>query len=145
MHAKFNWCLCMRCLAVPYCGRICLQQGQAFHSIGCQQHHVWSTGIPFRAQYVPEEPTTSSSSSSSSSYSSSSSSSSSSSTGGGDQRGKRGGKRQRSNNSSKPCKFYTEKGTCNPKDGKPCDYKHCDESRATYLQELMDQLKKKSK
>jgi hypothetical protein len=149
LQAKFNWCLCMRCLVMPYCGRICLQQGQALHSLGCQQSHVWSTAIPYRAPYVPEEPTTSSSSSSSSSsYSSSSSSSSSSSTGGGDQRGEQRAnraKRQRQprDNSTKPCRFWTEKGSCTPKDPKvPCDFKHCNEARATYLQEQLSQLKK---
>jgi hypothetical protein len=114
LHAKFNWCLCMRCLAVPYCGRICLQQGLALHSIGCQQHHVWSTDIPYRAPYVPEEPTTSSSSSSSSS-SYSSSSSTSSATGGGDKKRKRDNRVR--DNSKKPCKFFTEKGHLQTKGG----------------------------
>ena len=138
MHAKFNWCLCMRCLAVPYCGRICLQQGQAFHSIGCQQHHVWSIGIPYRAPYVPdvpEEPT----SSSSSSFSYSSSSSTSSATGGGDKKRKRDSRVH--DNSKKPCRFYTDKGVCNPKDpSKPCDFKHCNETRKAYLLEEASKL-----
>ena len=129
LHAKFNWCLCMRCLSVPYCGRICLQQGQALHFIGCAQSHVWRANTPYRAPYVPEEPTTSSSSSSSSSPSSSSSSSSSTTDGG---RGKKRGRHDR-DNSNKPCKFYTEKGSCNPKEGKVCDFKHCKEARKAYL------------
>ena len=108
LHAKFNWCLCMRCLSVPYCGRICLQQGQALHFIGCAQSHVWRANTPYRAPYVPEEPTTSSSSSSSPS---SSSSSSSSTTDGG--RSKKRGRHER-DNSNKPCKFYTEKGLLQP-------------------------------
>jgi hypothetical protein len=132
MHTKFNWCLCMRCLSVPYCGRICLQQDFARHSVGCAQSHVWRASIPFRAQYVPEEPT----SSSSSSTTTSSSSSSSSATGGGDRQSakrRRGGNSNSRDNSTKPCRFYTEKGSCNPKPGNTCDFKHCNEARKAYL------------
>jgi hypothetical protein len=137
MHAKFNWCLCMRCLSVPYCGRVCLQLGQALHFIGCAPSHVWSANTPFRAPYAPEEPTTSSSSSSSSSPSSSSSSSSSTTDGGRNNK-KRG--RTNRDNSNKPCKFYTEKGSCNPKEGKACDFKHCKEARKAYLTSEADKL-----
>ena len=129
LHVKANWCLCMRCLAVPYCGTHCLHSHVPLHSLGCAPNHVWRTDIPYRAPYVPEEPTTSSSSSSS--FSSSSSSSSSSNTDGGRNNKKRG--RGQRDNSNKPCKFYTEKGSCNPKDGKTCDFKHCNEARKAHL------------
>ena len=54
---------------------------------------------------------------------------------------KRGGNSNSRDNSSKPCKFFTEKGSCNPKEGKTCDFKHCNVARAAHLQEQLNQLK----
>ena len=44
LHHQYKWCMCMRCLAVPYCSIACLGVHKPGHF--CSLHHVWTSDIP---------------------------------------------------------------------------------------------------
>jgi hypothetical protein len=63
LHHQYKWCMCMKCLAVPYCNIACVEAHKPGH--WCSKHRVWAAP----AQDEAKGPTTTSSSSSSTSTS----------------------------------------------------------------------------
>jgi hypothetical protein len=63
LHHSYKWCMCMRCLAVPYCSIACLGVHKPGHF--CSLHHVWTSDIP-QPQDAAKGPVSSSSTSTSS-------------------------------------------------------------------------------
>ena len=63
LHHQYKWCMCMRCLAVPYCSIACLGVHKPGHF--CSMHHVWTSDIP-QPQDAAKGPVSSSSTSTSS-------------------------------------------------------------------------------